>query len=582
MIQQLTIRNIALIEALSLSLQEGLNILTGETGAGKSILIDAVNLVLGERADRELIQTGAESAQVEILCTLPPGNPAHALLKEYGIEPEEDGSLLLMRELTLQGRNTCRINGRSVTLSMLREVSRHVVDIHGQHQHQSLLVPDSHREVLDRLGGQSIAGIKEALAVEYAEYRRVQREIQAITGGTRDAERRKDLLRYQIQEIEGAALTPGEEDALLKERSLLQNGEKIRSTAEACYQILYTGSKGAPAAVDALGTVLSKLESIQHLDPGLSGIYDQLMNVQALLEEAVLDLRAFKEDFVYDPERLEQIEARLERIRSLKRKYGGTLEEILACKTALIQELFDLENSEERLHALNQQFDRLANRLLTRCRALSEAREQAAEALKQGLLSELSQLNMDKLRFAVHMHRPGWEDEKGQDTALKDITAQGYDRVEFLMSPNPGEPLKPLAKIASGGELSRIMLALKTILGDNDQIPTLIFDEIDVGISGRTAAKVAEKMGGISRGRQILCVTHLPQIAAMADSHYLIYKESKDDQTRTYIRRLPPSERQAELARMAGGEALTELSLQHAQALIDEACQFKEKQSSTI
>jgi len=570
MIRQLSVRNIALIDELNLEFEQGLNVLTGETGAGKSILIDAVNLALGERADRELIQTGKESAWVEILFSVKEKPGVNQLLNEYGIYPEEDGSLLLMRELTNQGRNTCRINGRNVTLSMLREISRLLVDIHGQHQHQSILNPESHAELLDRLGGRETEQIKEQLRGYYTQWSEITREIKRIAGSEQDAERRKDLLNYQIDEISKINPQAGEEESLRRERTVLIHAEKIIQTINEAYQELYAGASGIPSASDILGKTSARLSQISDYDTKLKETELILEEVQYRLEDAIAGIREYRDSFEYDPRRLEAIESRLELINNLKRKYGKTLEEVLQYKAKLLKELEDLENSSEKLIKLKNERLKLFDRLIELCRSLSKKRREMAAYLEKELVEHLKTLNMEKTRFLTAIKNPELEGE-GLDPDNPAITGNGYDTIEFLISTNPGEPLKPLAKIVSGGEMSRIMLSFKTVMGDMDEIPTLIFDEIDVGISGRTASRAAEKMGSISRNHQVICVTHLPQIAAMADTHFSIRKISEGNRTRTTVKRLDLEERQAELARMIGGEHLTRLSLDHANELIIQA-----------
>jgi DNA repair protein RecN (Recombination protein N) len=576
MIQQLSIENIALIDQLNLEFDNGLNILTGETGAGKSILIDAVNLALGERADRELIQTGKDAARVEILFSLKDNHKINNLLNEYGILPEEDGSLLLMRELTIQGRNTCKINGRNVTLSMLREISRHLVDIHGQHQHQSILNPESHLSLLDRLGGREIEQVKEQLGKYYRRWREIMRETKKITGSEWDVERQKDLIRYQIDEISKVNPSAGEEESLRRERTVLIHAEKIIHTISEAYQDLYTGSSALPSASDILGKICAKLSQISDYDDGLKDITDILDEVRYRLEDAISKIREYKDFFEYDPYRLDAIENRLEQLNSLKRKYGKTIEEVLQYQTELMKELQELENSSERLEQLQNEKLRLYSHLVELCRKLSKKRREMAVCLEKELVEHLKSLNMEKTKFTVNLINPELAGE-GLDPNNSTITENGYDTVEFLISTNPGEPLKPLTKIVSGGEMSRIMLSFKTIMGDMDEIPTLIFDEIDVGISGRTASRAAEKLGCISKNHQVICVTHLPQIAAMADAHFSIRKTTETNRTRTTVKRLNFQERQSELARMIGGENLTRLSLDHASELITQAENQKNK-----
>jgi DNA repair protein RecN (Recombination protein N) len=569
MISEISIKNIALIDDLTIRFDEGFNVLTGETGAGKSIIIDSVNLALGERADRELIQTGKDYARVELLFTLSDTGKADDILAGYGIEPEPDGSLLLMRELTVQGKNLCRINGRSVTLSMLREISSHLVDVHGQHQHQSLLAAESHIDFLDRLGGTALVKQKSALREVYHSWKSVKKEIDKILGLNKDGERRKDILQYQIDEIKKARLRPGEEDALRKERTLLSHAEKIANTVNNAYEELYSGTAGIPAISDRLAEVVSQLQGVRNIDEPLDNILNQLESLQYTLEDSVLSLRSYRDSFEFDPLRLEKIETRLDEILAVKRKYGSTEEEVLQLKEQLQEELDSIENSQEKLESLQKEFHSLYRVVLDRCGQVSQTRKECSRFLEKELTKQLADLNMDKTKFQASIVTPGLDTLELPEKA--NITENGYDSVEFLISPNPGEPLKPLAKIISGGEMSRVMLAFKTILGDMDEIPTMIFDEIDVGISGRTAQSVAEKIGAISGNRQVICVTHLPQIASMADNHFIIEKTSSGSRTRTSVSRLGYEDRKKEIARMIGGSTLTQLSLEHAGELIASA-----------
>ncbi|HPT77898.1 MAG TPA: DNA repair protein RecN [Candidatus Atribacteria bacterium] len=574
MIKHILIKNIALIDELSIEFYDGFNVLTGETGAGKSIIIDSVNLALGERADRDLIKSGKDHARVEVLFSLSNAAKVYDILTGYGIDPEPDETLLLTRELTVQGKNVCRINGRTVTLSMLREITRHLVDIHGQHQHQYLLNPESHIEFLDKYCGPVLDEPKHQLANTYNKWLNVRKEISRIEGVNRDGVRRKDILLYQINEIKEARLQPGEEEELRKERTLMLHAEKIMHAANESYALLYTGKQGSSSVSDKLAEALSLIKAVENIDDSLDSIADQLENLQYTLEDVVIRLRDFKESFEYDPYRLEEIEERLQLIHNLKRKYGSSIEEILDFKAELESELSLIENSEERLAILKSQSDDLFSDLVKSCIVVSDIRKQKAMELEKELVDHLCDLNMDKTRFKVSIQTP---DATDIDSMFSSVTENGFDKVEFLISPNPGEPLRPLAKIISGGEMSRVMLAFKTLLADIDEIPTMIFDEIDVGVSGRTAQKVAEKIGTISKVHQVICVTHLPQIASMADYHYLIEKTTKNNQTNTLVSILDTHGRQKEIARMIGGTEITQLSLEHAGELINNAEIFKSK-----
>lgn len=577
MLREISIQNIALINELNLVFDEGFNVLTGETGAGKSIIIDAVNLALGERAARDLIQTGKEFARVELLFQLKDLGRVNSVLTDFGIQPEEDGNLLLMRELTVQGRNTCKVNGRSVTLSMLREISRHLVDVHGQHQHQSLLAAESHIDFLDRLGESELAELKAALVQTWSAWQTIRKEISRIEGLNQDGERRRDILLYQIEEIENAALQPGEEDALRKERARLVHAEKIATTINDAYQKIYNSDSRTVSVLDGLADIVGQLQGIRGIDDVLDAIIGQLESIQYNMEDSARELRSYRDVFYFDPDRLEQLETRLEEIFAIKRKYGRTIEDVLELKNAMETELEILENSQERLEELHKEYKEKYREVLHLCRVLSMKRKSWAEFLEKKLTEELADLNMSKTAFSVSFSTP--DHALADELEIDGITENGYDTIEFLISPNPGEPLKPLAKIISGGEMSRVMLAFKTILGDLDEIPTMIFDEIDVGISGRTAQKVAEKIGSIAGSRQVICVTHLPQIASMADCHFLIEKSASDKHTQINVSRLNLSERKEEIARMIGGTALTQLSLEHAGELIELALHHKRKTS---
>ena len=575
MLMHLSVKNLALIDQINLDFHEGLTILTGETGAGKSIIIDAVNLVLGERADRELIQTGKEYALVEAIFSVTDQQHIGAILREYGIAPEEDGTLLLMRELSTSGKNLCRINGRIVTLSVLKNISRYLVDIHGQHQHQSLLSIEQHRELLDMLGGSKIASTKEKVEGIYHNWQKVRKKIEKLSGIGMDGERRKDILSFQIDEIENANLKENEEEELSQERSMLINGEKIINIINSIYQDIYSGSNDYPSVSDLLGRCSAELGQIAHLEPALDALNRNIETLLYQLEDIVFEIRTYRDQFDHDPYRLDKVEKRLEIIRSLKRKYGADIHEIFAYLKDSKDELQTLENSQELLEKLKKEEEELFHQLFDVSHTLSLARRETANYFEQQLLGQLAELGMDKSSFQVNIDPT---DNLADPSAIREkLTTNGYDIVEFMISTNLGEPVKPLWKIISGGEMSRIMLAFKTILAQVDNIPTLIFDEIDVGISGRIAHVVGEKMGRLSRSRQVICVTHLPQIAAMADNHYKIEKQYADQHTRTMVNRLDDRGRQEEIARMTGGKTLSKANLEHSQELIRMAQEFKNK-----
>ncbi len=571
MLGYLSIRNLALIDNITIEFGDGLNILTGETGAGKSIIIDAVGLILGERADKDMIQTGKDFAQIEGVFYLKKPEKVIPFLEQYDIPVQEDGSLLLTRHLSRSGRSICRINGQTVALSVLKELGQKLVDIHGQHQHQSLLNPDYHIEILDRLGGELIAGCKHKVSSLYTRWRTILNDIDMISRSERDSERMKDLLSYQINEIENARLKPGEDDELIQERALLQNSEKINQVINEAYDILYSGSDNGMAVFDQVAIVKERLTQIFSLNDTFAEISHVIDNIYYQIEDVIDKVRSCRDSFDYNPGRLDEIESRLLLINSLKRKYGDTIEEILELQERLKNELLSIETRQDRLEELTRQEKEIYSQLVEACTELSHKRRATAKMFEQRVVEQLNQLGMEKTLFQVSISTP---DDKTDYASF--ITSLGFDKIEFIISPNPGEPLKPLAKIISGGEMSRVMLAFKTVLAGIDDIPVLIFDEIDVGISGRIASVVGEKMSSLSQSHQVICVTHLPQIAVMADTHYKIEKQIEESRTRTTVNLLDEKGRQKEIANLIGGSEISEIGLEHAQELINMAKGMKE------
>ncbi|MFA7163586.1 MAG: DNA repair protein RecN, partial [Eubacteriales bacterium] len=499
--------------------------------------------------------------------TIASKSPVNKILEEFGITSEPDGSLLLVRELTVQGKNLCRVNGRTVTLTMLRELTKHLVDVHGQHQHQYLLNTESHIDFIDQFGKNELDKEKSLLKEKYHEWKKIEKEIKRIKGINKDGVRQMDLLLYQINEISEANLALDEEENLKNELNLLLNAEKVINSTNCAYQNLYTGSMDNPSIMDKLAEVIKQLETAKEIDKSLEDIVMQLNNMQFTLEDVTIMLRDYKDNLNHEPSRIEEIEERLQQIKNLKRKYGNSIREILDFKDKLEAEYQMLEDSQSKLEKLESECNRVYTEVLTQCKKISNIRRQYAKKLEKDLVKQLKDLNMNEARFSVLVQ----EADLDSDQSNLYITENGYDTVEFLISANPGEPLKPLAKIISGGEMSRVMLALKTILGDKDQVPTMIFDEIDVGISGHTAQKVAEKIGKISKQHQVITVTHLPQIASMADRHFEIHKVVKKEQTNTQVTELTYEERIRTIARMLGGVKITDLSLGHARDLIESA-----------
>lgn len=565
MLSHLQIKNIALIDQVTIEFDEGLNIITGETGTGKSIVIDSMNLLLGERADRNLIRVGEETAYVEGIFNLEDIEEVSPILDSYGIVAD-DGVLIVARELSATGKNICRINGRAVTLSALKKVTKHLIDIHGQHEHQSLLSIESHKIFLDSFGGKYIENTKRQVSDCYRELKKIQRKIDKIGGSDRNGRVRRDYIKYQLNEIIEANLMEDEDEELIHERAKLQNAEQIMEGIVNAYNLLYSGWSSMPSIYDGLGNICSELSNLSTLDKSLVELSDRFNNIYYELGDSIEQLRNYKDSFYFDENRLDEIERRLNVINDLKRKYGTTIEEIIKYGQELEEELEQIENNSQILNELKEKEELMLKQLYSMCENLSTKRRKVADEFESQLLQQLSDLGMDQTKFSVEIK-----------SDKNNISSDGFDEIEFLISPNPGEPLKPLAKIASGGEMARIMLAFKTILADVDNIPTLIFDEIDVGISGRIAQIVAQKMAIISSSHQLICVTHLPQIAAMADRHFSIEKYTDEKRTYTTARVLHEGERQMELAKMLGDARLSKLSLDHALELISNSNAYKAK-----
>lgn len=555
MLEHLHIRNVALIKESEISFGDGLNILTGETGAGKSMIIDSLQFALGGRAGKDFLRHGEKQAVVEALFSV----QSQALtekLAENGIAPEEDGTLLITRTLSEAGKSVCRINGSTVTVGMLKEIAEDMIDIYGQHEHQSLLNPVKHIRLLDRFCG---AGFGEAME-EYKNSRQrlkdLEKQLAILIGDESQREQRMDMLLFQKEEIEAAELREGEEDALLEQKKRLSSMERlIRLTGESI-TLLYDGDDRAPSACDQLGDALAKLQEAAEYDAALSPLADALADGYAAVEDCARELKREAEKQEVDPEELERIEERLQLFYKLKRKYGGSIEAVLEFYEKAVQELDFLSNSSEKAAELSAEKAEEEKRLSALAETLTARRRATAEQVEEQIETALHDMEMKHARFHIQI------EEKA------DWGADGKDKVEFLISANAGEPLKPLAKIASGGEMSRVMLALKTVLVDADEIGTFIFDEIDTGVSGRTARRVGEKMRFLGGKRQLLCITHLPQIAAMADNHFLIEKESDAGETVTRVTALDEEGAVREVARLMND--VTETTLAAARELLAE------------
>jgi DNA repair protein RecN (Recombination protein N) len=557
MLLELHIENLAIIDRVDIALAPGLNVLTGETGAGKSILLNALNLVLGERADPALIRTGADRLRVSAVFALPNDPELLAMLHELGVEPEEDADgtalLYLAREVQASGRSIARVNGQPVPLGTLKTLGDLLIDLHGQHEHQSLLKPGSHLDLLDRWLGEETLQLRAEVRDAVRQLHHIENELRELSEREREREQMIDLYRFQQAEIRNAHLQPDEEEQLLTEERRLTHAERLLMLANSAYESLM----GEGGAYDRAAEASRALAEIVRIDPSIAEWQEPLESAIAQLEESARQLRQYAESIEYDPERLEEVIARLELIRRLKRKYGDTIEAILAYAQELEEKLHALEHQTERREALTEALEATRARAQSLCEQLSERRRAGAARFAEEVQAHLRELAMERAQFLVNI-------------TPKPMDTTGTDAVEFLFSANLGEPPRPLHKIASGGEMSRVMLALKTVLATASPVPTLVFDEIDAGLGGRTAHAVGDKLAQLSQHFQVACVTHLPQIASRAQHHLLIEKGIEGERTRVRVTALTGEARVQEIARMLAGEP-TETALQHARELLERA-----------
>ena len=552
MLSQLYIQNIAVIEKVQVAFEKGLNVFTGETGAGKSIVIDAINAVLGNRTSRDLVRTGAAKALVTALFE-EIGDETKEQLLSLGFEPEEDGSLLLSREIAADGKTSCKIGGRPATVSILREVAQSLINIHGQHDNQSLLMPEQHLGYIDQFG--KTGRLLLSYRTEFAYYTELQRKLRQLQVNEQEKAQKIDLLTYQVGEITDAALIPGEEEELLTLKKRMLNMAKIVESLHIAYDLL-SGGDETDGVLSMLDQTEDQMQQLQDYYPEMKT--DKLMDIRYELEEISDSLRNALNDADVDPMELERVEERLDLIFRLKRKYGNSVEEIIAYGEKAQMELDSITRSEEIEAKLQKELEKSSAELMEIAGQLSEKRQEAAKRFQEQVCEELAFLDMPSVKFLVH-NEIGEPDETG------------IDRMEFYITTNPGEPPKPIGKVASGGELSRIMLSLKNVIAEGDRVGTLIFDEVDTGVSGRAAQKIGRKLKQASGGRQIICVTHLAQVAAFADTHLLISKNVRNDRTYTTVAPLSQESRVQELARIMGGENITEPVLASARELILQA-----------
>lgn len=559
MLQSLHVKNLALMEETEVEFGRGLNILTGETGAGKSLLIGSVNLALGGKFEREMLRKGADSALVELIF-MSPDERVRKKLIQLELEPEDDGTVIISRKMQV-GKSVYKLNGETVTARQVKELAELLIDIHGQHEHQSLLNKKKHMEILDAFCGEEFLPVAEKVETAYKECRELRRRLEEEAMDEEAKAKEQALAEFELQEIEQAKLIPGEDDDLEQRYRLMVNGKKITEGLADSYQ--YTGSDFENGAGSAVSRALRALRSVSGIDPRLEELEGQLSEIDNLLADYNRDVAEYMADCEFDSEDFAAVEERLNTINHLKGKYGNTIEDVMAYgedRQKLLDKLTDYDAYMEQLEG---KLEAAQKRLETACGKLSNIRRKNAEVLTKQLVNALVHLNFLTVEFDIAVNRS------------QNITGKGYDDVEFLISTNPGESLKPLGQVASGGELSRIMLAIKTVLAGKDSIDTLIFDEIDTGISGRTAWRVSVQLDTVAHAHQVLCITHLPQIAAMADRHFVIEKSSTEDNTITDIRVLEEGESLGELARLLGSDSLTEAALSNAREMRAQAEEHK-------
>jgi len=547
MLSLLHIENIAVIERSDISFDKGFNVLTGETGAGKSIVIDAISAILGERAYRDMIRTGTDKASVRAVFTDVPEYPWFAE-NDVPYEPET----MIQREIYLDGKNVCRVNGALVTVSILRKLGIQLINIHGQHDSASLFDEGNHLTFLDDFAEN--AELRRNYTIEYLKAEEIRKEIDSLTMDESEKLRRMETLRYQIQEIEKASLEPGEDDALEARRKVLQNAEKLADGMNETVECLY-GSDDTDGAAVLLMTAERALAKVARVDDSMSELHSKVADLMYQVQDAAEEARDALDGLSYSERELDEIESRLDVIHRLRRKYGATCSDILAYLENARLELDAIEFADDRLERLKKKLAAAEKQAWEAALILRNSRWTTAKTLSERILSELAQLDMPRVQFSCEF------------TELP-LTASGADAVAFYMSANAGEALKPLSKVASGGELARIMLAMKNVLAEQDQVPTLIFDEVDTGVSGRAAQKVAQKLRSVAKNKQVLCVTHLPQIAAMGDTHMLISKSERDGRTYTTVTPLDHDGRVREVARIIGGANITDITLRSAEEML--------------
>lgn len=553
MLSELSIKNFAIIEALSISFEKGLTVLTGETGAGKSIIIDAIHLLVGGRGSAEFVRHGEEKAEIEGLFQIDDlHHPCYGRAVEFGIEIE-DGMVVLRRDISRTGKSVCRINGKLVTISTLREFGSALVDIHGQHEHQELMDESTHLMLLDQYGIDEISISQKEYQEVFHRYEQTLNRLKSLSENEQQTAHRLDLIQFQFDEIQKANLKPNEDEELFEEKRKLGNFERVFEAIQSGYTALNGEQKG----LDWISMVMGHLEDAAALDAAYKELFESVANSYYLLEDASHSLRNELDVLEYDPKKLNEIEERLNEINQLKRKYGKTINEILEYAAKIEEEIETLQNKETHISGLEKELASIKKDLMLEAKQLTEVRKKWAEKLTRLIHKELKELYMAKTVFEIRIN-----------SDLQHFTKNGVDKCGFYISTNPGEPLKPLSKVASGGELSRIMLALKSIFSQHQGVTSIIFDEVDTGVSGRVAQAIAEKVYKVATGSQVLCISHLPQVAAMADTHLFISKVTKAGRTKTSVTPLKVEEKIKEIGRMISGVEITDLTKKHAEELL--------------
>lgn len=557
MIIELSIKNFAIIDNLKINFTKGFNVLTGETGTGKSIIVESIGMILGQRANRNLVRSGKDKAILEGVFYLENPQKINMILDRYGIDKDPENYLIITREIFSNGRSVSRVNGRTVTLIMLNDITSNLVDIHGQYEHQSLLQIENHIKLIDTFGDYELKRLLEQVEGKYKELSQEKRKLKDLTLDSIERDREMDLLKYQIEEIENSNLDKLDEEELLSEYNKISNIKEIEMVLGETANIMKDDGYNNYSIVDSINRCISNMNKIKGYGEEFEEYVKTLEYINYELQDLYRNIVNYLEKLDMDNERLMELEERIDTINKLKRKYGNSIDEILQYKDKIKERYNVLLNVEQAIEKINTNISIMEEELSHNCSKLTDLRKKISKSIEKMITQELKDLNMNNVVFKVDFKR------------LERFTEIGWDKIEFLISTNKGEDLKPLSQIVSGGEMSRIMLAFKRILADYDNIPTLIFDEIDTGISGRTGQVVGEKMKMISKNHQVICISHLPQIAALADTHFLIDKETVDDKTTTIVRKLEDEERIDELSRLLGGVDLTDTTKLHAKEMLE-------------